>query len=44
MNDLQNVLDIRNCAALAQRANGEPVTAVAITVAEVDVSCWTADS
>ena len=39
VDDIQNVLNIRNCAILPQRANGSSVTAVAIVVAEADVFC-----
>ena len=43
MNHEQNILNIRNITTLTQRANGEPVTAVAIDIAEVNVASWTVD-
>ena len=43
VNHVQNILNIRNITALTQRANGEPVTAVTIGVAEVNVARWAAD-
>ena len=43
MNHVQNIPNIRHCATLAQRANGESVTTVAIAVTEVDFLRWAAD-
>jgi hypothetical protein len=42
-NNIQNVLNICNRAALAQRADGKSVTAVAIAVTKDDVTGWAAD-
>ena len=36
-------MNVRNRAALTQRANRESVTTVAIAVAEDDIACWTAN-
>ena len=43
MNDIQNVLNIGNRASLTQRTDGQPVTAVTVAVAEVNVSCRAAN-
>jgi len=43
VNNVQNILNIRNVAGLTQRANGEPVTAVTIGVADVNVARWAVD-
>lgn len=42
-NHIQDIVNIRNRAVLAQRADGKPVTAVTITVAEDNIVCWTAN-
>ncbi len=43
VNHVQNILHIRNITALTKRTNGEPVTAITIGVAEVNVARWAAD-
>jgi hypothetical protein len=43
VSDIHNVLNIRYRATPAQRADGEPVAAVTIVIAEVDVVRWTTD-
>ena len=43
MNNIQNVLNVRNRAVLTQRADGKTVTAVTIAITEDDVACWAAN-
>ena len=43
VNHVQNIRNIRNITALTKRTNGEPVTAITIGVAEVNVARWAAD-
>ena len=43
MNRVHDILNIRRHAIVTQGADGEPVTAVTITVAEVDVVRWAAE-
>ena len=40
---VQNIRNIGNITALTQRTNGEPVTAITIGVAEVNVARWAVD-
>ena len=42
VNHVQNIVNLRRRAALAQRADGKSVTAATIAVAEDDIACWTA--
>jgi hypothetical protein len=43
LNHIQNILNVREIATLTQRTNREPVTAVTIGIAEVNVARWAVD-
>ena len=40
---IQDILNVCNVTPLTERADGEPVTTITVTIPEVDVARWTPD-